>query len=179
MTVHADLGLPWRRPAQPGWTAADVVLRNWIRHDHLSGGHFVERHVAAIDTALWALGDEDPVEVVPHAAAGAVRYHLADGRHVDAALRRRCGATGRVEEFLRTTSGVCDLRRPMPAPGDARSPHRAAMGALVDAIRSGERLDHGSWLRRATLATVAGRTVLRTGSALAWSDLPNAAARLA
>lgn len=179
VTVRADLGLPWCRPMQPGWTGADVALRNWIRHEHLSGGHFVERHVAAIDTALWALGDEDPVEVVPHAAAGGVRFVLADGRHVDAALQRRCGATGSVEECLRTTSGVRDLRRPMPAAGDERPPHRAAMAAFVTAIRSGDRLDHGAWIHRATLAAVAGRTVLRTGSAVAWSDLPNAAARFA
>jgi predicted dehydrogenase len=176
-TVHADLGLPWCKPAQAGWTAADVVLRNWIRHDHLSGGPFVERHVAAIDMALWALGDEDPVGVVPGAAGGGVRYLLADGRHVDATLRRRSGATGRVEEFIRTTSGVRDLRRPASAPNGDRHPLRVAMADLVGAIRSGGRLDHGPWLRRATLAAVAGRTVLRTGTALAWSDLPNTAAR--
>lgn len=172
VTVRADLGLPWVKPARRGWTEADLELRNWISCDRLSGGHFVERHVAALDRALWALGDVDPVAVVPGASAGEVRYLLHDGATIDASLRRRCGGPGSVEESVRCGRGVVDLRRPADAPTGDLDPLRVAMADLVSAIRSGRRLDHSAWLCRATRAAVAGQTVLATGRSVPWTDGP-------
>lgn len=169
VTVRADLGLPWHRPARPGWTAADSALRNWIACDRFSGGHLVEHHVDAIDKALWVLGDRDPAAVVP-GPDGGVRLLMDDGRHVDAALSRREGASGRVEQLARCTGGTRDLRRPADAPLGPRHPLQAAMTALVAAVRSGGRLDEAPRLCRATLAAVAGRMALETGRSVAWPN---------
>lgn len=171
VTVRADLGLPWVRPARPEWTTEEGELRNWIAHARYSGGDLVERHVAAIDTGLRVLGDADPVAVIPDRRTGAVRYALADGRFVEAAIRRRPGATGRVEEWVRCERGCLDLRRPAGAPHGDRHPLRLAMAACVQAIREGRRLDHGPWLWRATLAAVAGRMALDTGASVAWQTV--------
>ncbi len=171
VTVSADLGLPWFRPASPGWTAAEFELRNWISHPRWSGGHFVERHVAAIDKALWVLGDVDPVAAIPVAGSGAARLAFADGRWIDASCHRRVGASGLVAERVRCAEGTCDLRRPAAAPYGDRHPLRVAMTRLVEAVRSGRRLDESRSLCRATLAAVAARTALETGTAVPWSRL--------
>ncbi|MFM9059251.1 MAG: Gfo/Idh/MocA family protein [Planctomycetaceae bacterium] len=171
VSVRADLGLPWFRPARPDWSTAECALRNWISHDRLSGGHLVEHHVTALDTALRVLGDVDPVAAVPGIRPGEIRYVFADGRHIDAALRRRVGATGRIEERVRCTAGSGDLRRPMTATTGDRHPLRLAMTAFLGAIRSGRRLDEGPALCRATLAAIAGRMALEGGSAIPWTRL--------
>ena len=170
--IHADLGLPWVRPGRPEWTAGEVALRNWISHSRYSGGHFVERHVAAIDTALRVLGDVDPVAALPDARPGTVRFLLADGRHVAASLRRRPGAGGRVEERVVCAAGVRDLRPPVDATAGGADPLRSTMHALVASIRSGRRLDHGPWICRATLAAIIGREALGTGRAVPWPGAP-------
>lgn len=176
VTVRADIGLPWSRPAGPGWTSEEAALRNWISHPRLSGGDFVERHVAALDTALWVLGDADPTAVVPDGRAGGVRYLFADGRQIRAALSRRPGATGTIEEFVRCERGLVDLRRPAAAPCGDRHPLAVAMRAVVATILSGSTLDAGTALRRATLAAIAGRTAIERGSAVAWAELAAAPA---
>lgn len=172
VSIRADLGLPWWRPARPEWTAEECALRNWISHDRYSGGHLVEHHVAAIDTALRVLGDTDPVAVLPAGPPDTVRYLLADGRHIDASLRRRAGATSLIEERVVCSGGVRDLRRPTDASRGDGHPLRMAMKALVDSIRSGHRLDDGPWICRATLAAIMGREALVAGRAMSWPGGP-------
>ncbi|MFM7108683.1 MAG: Gfo/Idh/MocA family protein [Planctomycetaceae bacterium] len=171
VTVRGDLGLPWFRPARPGWTAAEFELRNWISHPRWSGGHLVEHHVAAIDKAFWALGDADPVAAIPDARSGGVRLAFADGRWIEAAFRRRAGAPGLVEERVRCADGTLDLRRPAVAPCGDRHPLRVAMARLVESVRSGRRIDDSTTLCRATLAAVAARTALDAATAVTWSGL--------
>lgn len=169
--VHADLGLPWFKPARPGWSGEEFALRNWVAHRRFSGGDFVERHVAAIDAALWLMGDRDPESVEPLGSTGGVRYRWADGRHVDAALRRHATARGTIVESARCADGIHDFRRPPAAPNGELHPLAVAMAACMAAIRSGRRFDHGSWLCRATRAAVAGRMALDTGATVPWSDV--------
>ena len=171
VTTRADLGLPWFRPALPGWTAAEFELRNWISHPRWSGGHLVERHVAAIDKALWVLGDADPVAAIPDTRSAGFHLAFADGRRIDASCHRRLGGTGIVAERVRCEDGTCDLRRPTAAPYGDRHPLQVAMTRLVEAVRSGRRLDDSGPLSRATLAAVAGRMALEAGTAVAWGRL--------
>lgn len=170
VTARGDLGTPWLRPAGPGDTAADLTLRNWIWHPRLSGGDLVEHHVAALDKALWVLDDVDPVAAIPAPrTTSGVRFTLADGRHIDAALRRRTGAAGVVVEQVRCVHGVRDLRP--PASACSPDPLRIGMAALVAAIRAARRLDDGPRLCRATQAAIAGRTALETGAPVPWSGV--------
>lgn len=169
-TVRADLGLPWFKPARPGWTREEFALRNWVSHARFSGGHLVERHVTAIDKALWVMGDADPVAVIPDRHADTVRYVMPDGGHVAATIRRRPAATWVVDETVRNAAGVHDLHRPGATPPGSAHPLEAAMAALVAAVRSGTRLDDGPWLCRATLAAILGRQALEAGTAISWSD---------
>ena len=178
-TLHARIGSPWLVPGRPEWSAGERRLRNWISHPDLSGGHFVERHVAAIDRGLWALGDEDPAAVVPVGpssaadAATRVRFLFADGRSLDAALDRRGHGETLVVESVRGTAGTVDLPTGVPT-ADANA---AAMRGLLEAVRAGRPLAAGGPLCRATLAAVLGRRVAETGTSLPWADGLREAAR--
>lgn len=172
VAVHASTGAPWSRPAEPGRSAAEHRMRNWIAHVDLSGGHLVEHHVHALDAALWALGDETPDVATPLAwppsrpvpdrgcaAETAVRFGWRDGRSVTAVIsRRETTAPGR-DETLQGTAGRIGLR-----PATLRGcPWRAAMATLLGAIRAGTPANDGSVLCRATLTAVMGRLAAETG----------------
>jgi predicted dehydrogenase len=160
------VGLPWRRPTEAGWTAAESRRRNWIDCPDQSGGDFVERQIHAIDKALWVLGDEDPLAVEPLASDSsgttAVRLRFASGATLSVTAGRRHGATDVVAEIIAGTRGATDLRQP----GVGR--HGAAMAALVRGLLSGRRIDDGAILCRATIATLLGRAAAAAGEPLPW-----------
>lgn len=188
VAVHATTGLPWHKPAQPGWSMAERRLRNWVSHVDLSGGHLVEHHVHALDAAVWALGDEVPDVAAPLAwppsqpivgttcpAETAVRFGWRDGRSATAVIARRETTTPGRDETLLGTAGRIDLR----PPAEAGCPWRAAMAVLMTAIRSGTPADDGPVLCRATLTAVMGRMAVETGRPVARpteddSSLPSA-----
>jgi predicted dehydrogenase len=168
------IGLPWHWPAQPAWTAAETVRRNWIACERQSGGHFVEQQIHPLDKLLWALGDAQPLAAEAIAAGGdghagtAVRYHFADGRTLEAGIVRRAGGPDRIEERVHGTAGTCDLRRHATAAGGR---HRLGMEALVRAVRSGSREDDGDALCRSTLAALLGRAAAARGGTVSWAAL--------
>lgn len=191
--VHAAAGLPWHKPAAAGWTAEEWQARNWISFRHLSGGHFVEHHIHAIDRALWALGEDCPVAAFPAVApelrsaacaesprgwgigdrggAVAARYAFADGRELHASLSRGIGGGGR-REMVIGTDGRCDLLRapagPRPAPIGM---YQATIDGLVRAVRSGRPVDDGGVLCRATLVAIMGRMAAESGRPVRWEDV--------
>jgi predicted dehydrogenase len=170
--VHARIGLPWMVPVQPECPAEERRLRNWISDAGLSGGHLVERHVAAIDRGLWALGDDDPVAVVPvgpRTVAGAatrVRFVFADGREIDAAVHRGHHGRDVIVESVHGTAGGADLRAGLLTGTD---PNAAAMRDLIAAVRAGRPIATGESLCRATLAAVLGRQAAETGARIPWA----------
>lgn len=139
--AHAAIGLPWRKPVEMGRESGEWLHRNWISFTRFSGGHFIERHVQAIDRAAWIMGDASPL--IAEAAAGAlrasgwnpgwsssgdhgneatgaigdcqaataVRYTFADGRTIEASIDRRERTHDRIVETVVGTAGTCDLAR--------------------------------------------------------------------
>ena len=172
VVVHAAAGVPWRVPAQPGWTAAEERLRNWISWPALSGGVFVERHVHAIDRALWVLGDRAPVVAEPLAGSGpdavAVRYRFDDGAEILASARR--DGEGVCSETVLGSRGSCELR----LAADGRR-FQATMDGFLRAIRSARAMDDAGVLVRGTLVTLMGRLAATTGRPVAWTDVLSAA----
>ena len=173
--VHATRGLPWRLPARTGWTAAEDRLRNWISDDTLSGGHFVERHVHAIDRALWLLGDCLPevAEPIPgdaaHRAGVAVRYRFVDGAEVRASSFQDGAAGGDVGEIVVGTRGV----RRLSMAADGRR-FQATMDAFLRSIRSASGMDDAGILVRASLVAIMGRAAATSGRRVAWRDVVGA-----
>ena len=178
VAVRSSIGLPWHRPRQSGWSHEEWRLRNWIACPELSGGHFVEHHIHALDKALWALGDACPVVALPAAmpdqpggiAAGstAVSYRFADGRSIEASIDRRQGNRSRIEETVSGSRGSASL---MPAGFGRESPHAAAMSALVTAALGGGRCDETAALCRSTQAALLGRMAVEAGTPVGWNDV--------
>lgn len=164
--AHARIGPAWRAEGTTGLSPAAAARREWIAAPRLSGGDFVEHHVHAVDKLLWALGDEPPVLVEPLASGRgtAVRYRFAAGGVVEAGLTRRPGGRDRIEELVRGTRGVCDLR----AAGAGAGRHARSMAAFVRSVRGGPPVAEGATLCRSTLAAILGREAAATAAALAW-----------
>ena len=188
-TAIHHLGLPWRRASQPGWSSAEASLRNWIADDGLSGGGFVEHLIHAIDRSLWALGDEPPMTAIavrtPEALPAAVgvapvatiRFEFTAGTILEAAVVRRAGVEGLIDERLRGTAGWADLHRRLvngrqTAAGPASpSPHAACMASFLSGIRAGRRVDDLESACRSTLVAVMGRMAGAGESPVCWTDL--------
>jgi len=128
--AHARIGLPWWRPCDPCRGQDEIRQRNWISFSDLSGGHFVEHHVHAIDRGLWALGDQTPLAVSPEPAGfrrpvgsdraalpgdcaefTGVRFSFADGSLLHASCSRAPVVGSRLVETASGSKGSCDILR--------------------------------------------------------------------
>jgi len=175
------VGLPWHRSAEPGWSACESRRRNWIACPDQSGGDVVERQVHAIDKALWVLGDEDPVAVESLGSATPdgtpIRFLFADGRTLTIDGGRRAGQPDVASEIIHGERGRCDLRQagrdgPPVGRGLGAGRHQAAIGDLIEALRTGRRVDDGPILVRATTASLLGRAAAAAATALPWQSGP-------
>lgn len=168
--VHATWRGPWSVAAQPAWTPAEERLRNWASHSVFSGGHFVERHVHAIDRALWVLGDRAPAVAEPLSGAGgddvAVRYGFEDGAHLRASSVRVASGPDAMREAVVGSRGVRDLE----LPSDGRR-FQATMDAFVRAVRRESLVDDGDILVRASLVTLMGRLAAVRGRDVGWDEM--------
>jgi myo-inositol 2-dehydrogenase/D-chiro-inositol 1-dehydrogenase len=183
------VGLPWVRPVQPGWSADDAAVRNWIAHPRLSGGGLLSDLVPAIDRCVWALGDPTPLEATALPAAvilpvppsrareAAVRIAFADGAVLEARILRREGIEDLVEERVCGTAGSADLRRQVVAgkpfassPGDAGG-HAACMKSFIASLRAAPRRDDLADACRSTMLAVMARTAVEAGATATWQDL--------
>ncbi len=192
IVLHHDLQLPWWKPA--GATSAETRERNWIAHPSLSGGHFVEHHVHALDRALWLLGDDSPLSATPLPVAATlpgtdsagihVRYRFASGATVDAFCRRSIAPRGETMETVVGSRGRADLiaasidgqdgtwEAPDTRGSDAGAMYQRAMDFLLRQLRSGagERGSAGRDLLRATALAVMGQ-MAAGGRTVTWESL--------
>lgn len=169
--VHATLGAFWSVPVRPGWSAAESRLRNWVSSETLSGGHFVERHVHAIDRALWVLGDVAPdvAEPLPTRAGDgvAVRFVFADGAALHAtSILSSLDSPATAWE---TVAGRCGTRC-LRLSADGRR-FQATMDAFLRSVRSGSGLDEGGILVRSSLVAIMGRLASAAGRPIGWREM--------
>lgn len=188
-TAIHHLGLPWMRPVQPGWSADEARLRNWIDDEQFSGGHFLDDLVHALDRCSWALGEPTPLEataVIPPAplpspaargTAATVRIAFADGSTLEAGVVRREGIEDRIEEVIEGSRGRADLRRgtvagvPVPAAGVVAGGHAACMASFIASLRGGPARADLATACRSTMLAVMAQTAVTTGTPVAWHDL--------
>lgn len=168
--VQARLGMPWRVPARAGWSTAELRLRNWISEDAYSGGHFVERHVHALDRGLWVLGDRPPVVAKPLPVragdAVAVCFRFADGAELRATSVRDSEGSSAVCEQVAGSGGAQGL----PQAIDGRR-FQATMDAFLRSIRSASEMDDTSILLRASLVAIMGRLASVSGLPVHWEEM--------
>lgn len=176
--LHAVPDLPWRLPSQAGWTPAEMRLRNWVSHECLSGGHFVERHLHAIDRGLWVLGDRAPdlAEPLPTRGDGvAVRFRFADGAEILATCMLGARAERPAREVVDASLGT----RQLSLPADGRR-FQATMDAFLRSIRSGSGvpgvsgmlgMDDSDILIRGSLVAIMGRLSAASSRPVSWEEM--------
>jgi len=177
VNLHATPGLPWRLPSQAGWSPAETRLRNWVSHESLSGGHFVERHVHAIDRGLWVLGDRPPdlAEPLPTPVGDgiAVRFRFADGAEIRATCIHGAKGTRPAREFVNASLGT----RHLSLAADGRR-FQATMDAFLRSIRSGAGMpgmDDSGILVRGSLVAIMGRLSAASSRPVSWEEMLSAA----
>lgn len=189
VAIH-HVGLPWVRPLQPGWSAEDAAVRNWIGVDRLSGGGFLQHLVHAIDRCSWALGEPTPLSAtaIPEAIAlpqplhrgieAAVRIAFVDGTSLEAGIVRREGIEDHVAEAIQGSHGTADLRRctvakdaALASPTGEASGHAACMAAFIDSLRSKPPRTDLAAACRSTMLAVMARSAATDGGTVSWHDL--------
>lgn len=170
VTVNATPGLPWRLPNHAGWSAAETQLRNWVSHESLSGGYFVERHVHAIDRGLWVLGDRPPDLAEPLPTRGsdgvAVRYRFADGAELRATCIRGAQGTRPTREVVNASRGT----RHLSLAADGRR-FQATMDAFLRSIRSVSGMDDSGILIQGSLVAIMGRLAASLSRPVGWEEM--------
>jgi predicted dehydrogenase len=191
-----NCGPPWfrNRDREAGWTEMEYQMRNWYPFTWLSGDHNVEQHVHSLDKGAWAIREEPPVQawgsggrqVHSENAIGqiydhhCVVYEFASGVRMYSHCRRQAGVANEISDIFLGTKGTCDL---MKRRIDGESPWRyrgpkgnmyvAEHEALFTSIRSGDPLNHGSYMAHSTMLAVLGRFVTYTGEKLTWDQALN------
>jgi myo-inositol 2-dehydrogenase / D-chiro-inositol 1-dehydrogenase len=170
VAAHATWGGPWKVAARPSSAAAEERLRNWASHGSLSGGPFVERHVHAIDRALWVLGDRAPAVAEPLSPADGgdvvVCYRFEDGAELNASHVPSVRGSAAMREAVVGTHGARDL----VLPADGRR-FQATMDAFLRSIRGGSALDDAEILVRGSLVAIMGRLAVARGRAVCWPEM--------
>lgn len=188
VAIH-HLGLPWMRPVQLGWSEEESAIRNWVSHERLSGGVFLEHLVHAIDRCSWALGEPAPLTAtgIPRTIAlpqpmnrelGAMaRIAFADGTSLDVEVVRREGVEDRLEEAVHGRRGHADLRRCTVAGGvfageaGVATGHAACMASFIESLRGSPRRDDLAAACRSTMLAVMARTASASDETVAWDEL--------
>jgi predicted dehydrogenase len=184
------VGLPWVRPHQPGWSAADAAVRNWIGVDRLSGGGFLQHLVHAIDRCSWALGEPTPLSAtaIPAAIAlpqplrrgieATVRIAFVDGTSLEAGIVRREGIEDLVAEAIQGSRGSADLRHctvateaALASPTGDASGHATCMASFIESLRNAPPRTDLAAACRSTMLAVMARSAATGEGTVAWHDL--------
>jgi predicted dehydrogenase len=188
-------------PRQPGWNDVTWQLRNWRYFCWLSGDFVTCDMTTTVDNMLWLMGGDDgPAPVKVTAAGGRVqRTDPAYGniydhfsatlewpngqRRGNLACRQWVNADQRDGVRAFGTKGTAELYPPRITGANAWSEKvtgRANMfdleqKALLDAVRSGQPINDGERLVRATAVALMIRMSAYTGKAVFWDHASVAA----
>ncbi|MCC6661061.1 MAG: Gfo/Idh/MocA family oxidoreductase [Phycisphaerales bacterium] len=188
----------WMHERAPEWTDMEWQLRNWLYFTWLSGDHIVEQHVHNLDVVNWALGAA-PVrcgslggrQCRTSPAYGCVFDHFATefeypgGVLVSSQCRQIDGCSGRVDETIYGTDGVCTtspgaarIEGKAPWLYEAAGPHNPYVQEHADlhaAIRLGTAVNGAAAVAASTLTAVMGRMSAYTGKAVTWEQASESA----
>ena len=183
---------PYRR--DPAHSEIQHQFAHWASFAWLSGDDLLQGLVHNLDRANWLLGDKPPLKC--HGLGGrasapadfrgtlfdhhTVVYEYPGGVRLRAFCRTAPGCHNETSTTVLGTKGRCDLLR-WRIEGEAKwhyrhpdgprlSPYDLEHQAFFKAIRSGQPLNEGDIMLRATLAAIMGQLSCYTGSEVAWEQ---------
>ena len=182
---------PTRKPTE---TEMEYQLRRWGYFTWLSGDHFVEQSVHAVDVANWMKNDH-PVkaqaiggrqvrtgpgtgQIFDH---GVVEFEYADGCRYFACARQIPGCFQHVGQYALGTKGELPVGVGlglMKLRGQA-SPYQQQHDRLFAAIRAGQPFFEADYGATSALSAIMGRMALYSGKEVTWEVAFNSKLSLA
>ncbi len=166
---------------KPEWSDMEWQLRNWNYFTWLSGDHIVEQHVHNLDVMNW-LFKGPPVKAIglggrqqrTQPEAGhiydhfAVEYEWPNGVKVTSMCRQMAKCPSRVSEWAVGTKGRSNCASEIWGENPFRSnknvnPYVQEHTNLIQAIRTGKRINEGKNVAESTLTAILGRMCCYTG----------------
>jgi predicted dehydrogenase len=179
---------------KPDETEMHYQLRNWPYFTWLSGDHFVEQAVHAVDVANW-IKDALPVKAQGMGGRqvrtgpgtgqlfdhGAVEFEFADGSRHFALARQIPGCYQHVGQYAHGPKGVIPVGVGlglMSVKGQA-SPYQQQHDRLFAAIRRNEPFFEADYGATSAMSAILGRMALYSGKQVAWDEAIQSQLRLA
>ncbi len=178
----------------PKFGDVEWQVRNWMGHEWLSGGPYLEQCIHTVDKVGWAMGDVAPIA----ARAGGGRAQRSDDGnvwdHYDVVYEYPGGIFCHVgqRQFQGAFSEVVDRvfceKGTMEAPsrvltkdpegkvtwayrGEPDNMYQVCHNEWFAAIRKGEPLNTGEYMAMSTMLGILGREAAHTGQRITWEDL--------
>jgi len=191
---------PYRTiPRDPKWSEMEYQFRNWYHFSWLSGDDVPQSLIHNLDSALWALDDEPPLQAYGMGGRSthfqielgtsfdhhAVTYEYADGRCIYGACRTAQGCFGSNKDVFHGTKGRChfasfsppyftDLKGKITWKADAelskKSPYEQEHLEFLRSVREGKPLQRARQLANSTMGTVLGQMAAYSGQRITWKD---------
>jgi predicted dehydrogenase len=196
-TYYLMPGATTGRTRQTDETEMAYQLRNWGYFTWLSGDHFVEQCVHAVDVANW-IKDATPVkaqalggrqvrtgkgtgQIFDH---GCVEYEYADGCRYYAFGRQSPGCYQHVGQYAHGTKGMLPvgvgLKILAAQVGARENPYQQQHDRLFAAIRgTGDKVFEADYGATSTLSAILGRMALYSGKEVTWDEAMSSNLRLA
>lgn len=182
------------RTRKPEESEMEYQLRHWLYYTWLSGDHFVEQSVHAVDVANWIMNDVCPTKA--HALGGrqvrigkgtgqifdhgVVEYEYPGGCRYFAFARQIPGCYTHVGQYALGTRGeqplgvgLADLR------SKGRNAYLVQHDRLFAALRAGEPFFEGDYGATSAMTAIMGRMALYSGKEVTWDQAFQSELRLA
>lgn len=191
---------PYRTiPRDPKWSEMEYQFRNWYHFTWLSGDDVPQSLIHNLDSALWALGDEMPLQAYGMGGRSThfmaelgtsfdhhyVVYEYENGRCIYGACRTADGCYGSNKDIFHGTKGRCMFRSFQPplitnlkgkvtwtadAALSKKSPYQHEHFEFLQSVRDGKPMQTGKQLAMSTMATVLGQMAAYCGQRITWED---------
>ena len=185
----------WRRARREGDTEMKYQVRNWYNFAWLSGDFNVEQHVHTLDKALWVMDD-----VVPDAVFGlggrmqrilqpangdiydsmAACFEYNNGVSFYSYCRQQDNCWSKNEAVIAGSKGTAELLAGVIRDYNGNVVYQQQKGPydmyliehqkMYEAIRSGNVINNGDYMAKATMMGIAARMACYSGARLSWAD---------
>jgi predicted dehydrogenase len=172
---------------RPGETEMEYQLRHWLYFTWLSGDHFVEQSVHAVDIANWvanakplraqALGGRQvrvgkgTGQIFDH---GVVEYEYPENCRAIAFARQIAGCYSYLGQHVQGTKGDLKMGVGIAAllgkTPPKQNPYQLQHDRLFAAIRRNETFFEAAYGATSTLAAIMGRMALYSGQEVTWAQ---------
>ena len=187
----------WMHPREEKWSDMEWQLRNWLYFTWIGGDHIVEQHIHNLDVVNWVM-QGPPVkamglggrQVRTDPAYGhvfdhfAVEYEYANGVKLLSMCRQIDGTASRIAEHIVGTKGSSNANTQIKGEkawrwdGDRPNPYVVEHKHLIEAIRSGQKINEAKRVAESTMTAILGRMSTYTGLEVSWDEALNSQTRL-